>query len=484
MSFASATANIPIGSGIYHDLERLQIKGLINKGLLSSKPFSRKEGARLVQEAIEASERLAAHDEQIEGILKRLKREFGEELLERDGTTISVKLAETVYLKYLYDSKARFYPGINNHGDILQEGSNLRAGFASEVRLVDMLAMYLNPEYQLDEDHSKGELLYGYAILLLANLEIELGRDSMWWGSGGHGGLIMTNHAKPFDLLKLTSQRPFLLPWIFSYLGIFKPTLFLTELEADRDFPHANLMGLRLDFEPTSRFQIGLSRVVMFGGEGRPSLSGSDWIKILTVSDSAEHGNSSINGNQIVSIDASYIYSNKIRVLPVSGLKAYIEWGAEDSSGNGTPTGRAYLFGLLIDEPFWIKEGDFRVEWADTAGSARYGPKWYQHGVYTTGYRYEGNIMGHHMGSDARDLFVRFQYHFDGGALVAAEADGERSGIHSATLTTTRWAGLDFSYPINQDLTLQAGYGYEHLEDPVNSRIEGGSVVWGKISWD
>jgi len=46
------------------------------------------------------------------------------------------------------------------------------------------------------------------------NLELEVGRDSLWWGPGYNGALLMTNNARPFDLVKLSNAYPYRIPWI------------------------------------------------------------------------------------------------------------------------------------------------------------------------------------------------------------------------------------------------------------------------------
>jgi hypothetical protein len=484
LSYASST-NIPIGSLIYRDLERLEVKGLMGSSLLSSKPLSRLEAARLIKEADSRWQTLSSSKKAkisgVEPMIQRLKREFSDEL---SGDTVTfIKPLDTAYIKFFYGDKAPFFLNVNNNGDDLKEGSNLRAGFSMRAKLLDRISIYLNPEYRLDQNNSNGELLYGYINLNIANLDIEVGRDSMWWGSGYHGNLLVTNNASPFDMVKLTSQKPFRLPWVFNYLGLFKPTIFLTRLEEDRQVPRANLLGMRLDFKPTPRFQFGLSRVFMFGGKGRRSLTFSDWLDIFFASDSAEHSDSPINGNQLVSIDASYVYVNKRRFVPFSGVKIYAEWGAEDSSGKTkTPTGRALVYGMFVDEPFWLKSTDLRVEQADTARNARYGPSWYKHGVYSSGYTYKGDIIGHHMGGDTRDLFFRYQYYANSGIVAGIEGDYERSGIHSNNKAKKKWLGLDLAYMVNDDTELYGGWGIEDIDDPSNLQNDKNNTVWFKTT--
>lgn len=475
---AQASVNIPVNSRIYDDLERLEVKGLINSGLLATRPFGRSEAKRLVDEArgklrdLKEAEKPAGAQE--------LTARLGYELRDAKDTSF-IKPVQEAYSKFLYADSTPFFPNLNNNGDESAQGFNARVGVVS-IAEAGIASFHLNPEFRADGDSYRARLLRGFAQLNLFGLEAELGRDSMWWGSGFHGNLIMTNNAKPFDMLKLSTEHPFTLPWIFDFLGLFRPTVFLTHLEEERDFSNANLLGIRLDFKPTKRFQLGLNRIFMFGGEGRKSLGLSDWIEVFFASDSSEHSDSPINGNQIVSIDASYVFVNRSAKLPFSGVKLYTEWGAEDSSGDTlSPTGRANIYGFLLDEPFWIENADFRLEWANTARNARYGPAWYTHGVYTTGYKYYGDFIGHHMGTDARDLYLRLRYHLENGAVAGLEFDWERAGIHSTEEARKKWIGLDFSYPFSNDIDITAGLGYDDVDG--SPGLEGGAVFSFNASW-
>ncbi|MBI5345033.1 MAG: hypothetical protein HZB83_06830, partial [Deltaproteobacteria bacterium] len=191
---------------------------------------------------------------------------------------------------------------------------------------------------------------------------------------------------------------------------------------------------------------------------------------VLLASDKAEHDPASpIDGDQIVSIDASYVYVNERRpFLPFSGIKLYTEWGAEDSSGRTrTPSGKADIFGFLVDEPLWLKNTDFRFEWANTGRSARYGPSWYEHGVYTSGYRYFGRFIGHHMGGDAQYLFLMVRYHMQNGASTALEYDKERSGIHGRTPAKKTWSALDISYPVRSLAVMRLIFGWGIEKTPL-----------------
>jgi hypothetical protein len=469
LAWAGTSVNVPVGSRVYDDIELLEIKGLVSSAMLSSKPFSRKEASRLVTEAgdnlrglsPEQKERFGAGA----GVLVRLEREFVDELSGAQADTYLKP--ERLYARFLYSDEDPYFSNVNNGGDLFKSGANLRTGAALRGAAFDTVSFYLNPELRGDGEDFRGRLLYGYLTLDAAGVRILAGRDAMWWGAGANGALLMTDNARPFDMIKVSSDHPFRLPWLFGYLGQFMPTVFLTHLERNRDFPHANLLGMRLDFKPTERFQIAVNRVFMFGGDGRKSLTASDWVKVFFASDSAEHADSPINGNQIASIDASYVYVNTLSALPFSGIKVYTEWGAEDSSGRTkTPTGRANLYGALIDAPLWLDNTGLRIEWANTARSARYGPAWYRHGVYTSGYTYEGRVIGHHMGPDSRDLFIRVDYRMPS-ARIGVEAERERSGIHSGEATKRDRLAVEADYSLASGVELTGTVGVETLEDGI-----------------
>ncbi len=481
LSSGAVSVNIPAGDSVVRDIERLEVKGLIKSGMLSTRPLSRYEAARLTVESEgEYGVLRKKSPSQARDIIERLHREFRGEIEGfADGTYL--KPLERAYVSYLYGGKTPYFKSINNSGDSYASGSNIRAGLQMSARLGDSLILSLNPEYRLDERGSGDGIKTGYIAAEAGNFSLQVGKDSMWWGSGAHGGLIMTDNAKPLEMIKASAQRPFLLPWIFGRMGLFKPTVFLARLEKERSHSNPNLLGMRLDFKPTDRFQIGFNRVFMFGGEGRRSLSASEWLKVFIASDSSEHTGSPIDGNQIASIDASYVYVNDSRYLPFSGVKLYTEWGAEDSSGDTkTPSGRANIYGAYIDEPAWLGDVDLRVEWANTARSARYGPQWYYHGTYYPGYTYKGAVIGHHMGGDSKDLFARLQYHASARTRAAIETDHEENRVHSASTTNRRWIAADLSHRLSDGLEVTIGAG---IQKTGGSTDQAGTAATGWMSF-
>lgn len=384
------------------------------------------------------------------------------------GSWINYRLTDplTIEISYAGLEKDERRPRENHRGESFVDGLNYQLEVRSRLDLGKFLSFTINPKligWRDDSHNHDFAFKEAYGRLSLYNIELEVGRDSLWWGPGYHGALLVSNNAFPFDMIKLGTAESFHLPWVFDRLGYFNITSFLTRLEEDRDFPRTKLFGLRVELSPSPSLEFGLSRVIMFGGRGRPPLKPSDWLKIFIASDSAEHTGSPVNGNQIASADFSYIYLSRGSYGSFTGLKIYGEIGFEDSSGRRTPTGRGYLFGLLVDEPLWLKSTDLRIEWASTSNNARYATAWYTHGLYTSGYTYKGNIIGHHMGSDARDLFVRVTRYFADWLQIGLQYDLEIHGLSKPVHEKKKEAGLDINIYISRHIRYLIGYEYERI---------------------
>ena len=235
---------------------------------------------------------------------------------------------------------------------------------------------------------------------------LEAGRFSLWWGPGRHGALIFTTQAEPLWGGRIRNPRPIPLGWWFRFLGLLQYDLFVSRLEGNRPIPHSILSGMRLAVKPAPWLEIGASRAMHFGGEGRDE-SLSTYLSIL-FGQRESAGNTSI-GNSLASIDA------KVRIpFRFQPVVLYMEGAGEDLAiGNLGPFPSKWAFssGIFLPTIGRNARWDFRAEFA-TNQIRGTGPAWYVHGTSGNGYahRYRGQILGHHMGTDARDLFLEAHY--------------------------------------------------------------------------
>jgi hypothetical protein len=345
----------------------------------------------------------------------------------------------------------------NRRGDVFQGGSNYRAGFASRGTFLDTFAYYLHPEYAgAAEGDNDVDLIEGYGKAQLGALELEAGRDSLWWGPGHHGSILMSNNARPFDMLKLSNPRPILLPWIFRALGPVKAEWFLARLEGDRDFPHANLSGARVNFKPHPLVELGASRVVMFGGHGQPKQDFFDYLKPLAAL-SEESAN-----NQLAGFDGSVLIPLPTNRL-LRSVKLYGDAAGEDEAGF-VPTKWGDLVGVQFNDIFKTGRTDFRIEYADDIVPG-YPSVFYTHSLYTSGYTYEGRVIGHHMGPESRDLFMQVSHYLRDDLILDVAYDRHTHGMNDGTRAAANIYELGVTYFPSQNWQVLGDYRFEQRED-------------------
>ncbi|MCL5279176.1 MAG: capsule assembly Wzi family protein [Planctomycetes bacterium] len=462
-SAASVSTNVPLDHWSYDAVEKLADYGLIDSSMLTIKPLSRLEMARHVGQALDTLELGENVPEVLTAILDRLTREYRGELiqlgvLEGSYDKSGLKPLEDPYAKYLYATKR---PDLENRrGDVFRRGSNYRAGFASRGTLWDTFAFYLHPEYAgAAEGDNDVHLIEGYGKVGLGPFELEAGRDSLWWGPGHHGAMIVSNNVRPFDLVKFSNAQPILLPWIFRVLGPVKGEWFLAQLEADRDYPHANLTGLRVNIKPHPWVELGVSRVSLFGGHGMAPLDFLDYFKPLVTP--ARYGEQGIAGtDQIAGFDGSLLIP-----LPNNGLlrtiKFYADVAGEDAGGFW-PYKWGEIYGVKFNDILKTGRTDLRLEYANDVVPG-YPYVWYTHSVYTSGYTYEGRVIGHHMGPESRDLFVQLSHYLSSDLIVDLAYDRHTHGYGNETITNIYEAGV--TYFASRNWQVMGGYRFEQRED-------------------
>jgi hypothetical protein len=362
-------------------------------------------------------------------------------------------------------------------------------GFSTHGLVFSHFGYYLNPEYRYSEgqfgsDDDRIDLLEGYGKVEWFNMELEAGRDSLWWGPGRHGSLILTDNAQPFDLVKFSNPRPVVLPWLFRYLGLFKVVAFWTELEKNRAIPEAELMGYRFHFKPFPLLDIGVSRTIMLGGKGgakgAADLSLSDWAKVL----SGKNISGDLNTNQIGGLDFEFLIPDVKRWVPMmQSISLWGEWYGEDEAG-GLPSKEGYVAGLKFADLLLTGRTDLILEYADNVISGRPG-LWYSHGIYQTGYRYEGEIIGHNMGGDARDYFLRLEHCLSPDLSLGLDYNDQERGVEADTREDRDRIDVDLTYQGLDGFLVRAGYRYEAIDNvgQIQGDDETNNILWLSLDY-
>ena len=473
--------DVPLDSWVYRALDRLQASGLVESGSLSSRPISRREAARLT---VEARRRTAERGEKrYDGAIRRLEQEFSAEIRDMDNHT------RTSYLRPLDEVRAEGLfrddasDPYNDRGRESRDGLNTRMSASSRAEW-GPFSGYLRwegqhlPQDGAEPEDASGRVDEGYGRISLGNWNLTAGREALWWGPGRHGSLLLSDNARPFDLLRFGNDQPVLLPWLMERLGPIRVETFLTRLEGDREGPeHPYLAGMRMTIMPLPYLELGASRVAMFGGSGRPV----DWQTGRDIMTGRGENEPAGPGDQLASLDCRL-------TVPWSAqpFQLYGELGGEDMAGFFFSR-QAYLAGVYLPRLGPASLLDLRVEFADTDYSRREGyPRtWYTHGTYTEGYTYDDRFIGHHAGTDAQDLYAEVGVYVRDDLRLWVAADRERRELslehpemateYSLGAEWTPWERLTVSLAFTREET--NNFEFVSGQDRTGNRIFAG-VTW------
>ena len=467
---------------VYDDLERLVTAGLAGRTLLSTKPISRIEAARIVARAIEEIRRDAdgvhyGSRRDLEPVLDRLAQEFKVELaslgVRYSGTpTTSPAGMFTFYpidrgqVRAGYARRDQSF--VNGQGLRFQGGFNSGATFESRLQVGDMLSFYLQPEFHGNEEYTAARLNQAYAKLTLFNIELMVGRENLWWGPGLRGSLILSNNAPPLDQVRIGSAEPFMLPLVGEWVGPTKLLFFIAQLEQNRDHPQAKLAGMRATVSPLSFLELGMSRVVMFDGNDRPSLNPEDYPRAIFYPPAGDDARreAKYRNNNLFAIDADLRFRNVYRYfIPARDLRLYGEFGWDDTCCATTfvplQAAMSELAGIQALGLFGQEGLDWRFEFVNTSALS------YVHTQFTNGYWTRGEVISHYVGTEGREFFSRLTSRFTPSLMLGVDfnrATVGRTLIGKIGPKETRTGGgIDLSWAFAERYALFGEYDVAYV---------------------
>ena len=216
---------------------------------------------------------------------------------------------------------------------------------------------------------------------------------------------------------------------------------------------------MRLNFKPHPYLEIGLQRTALLGGRGR-SEDLKTWWRSFTG-----------KGENIAGVEAGdQRAGGDIKItLPfkLQPLQLYAEAASEDEAG-GLPYKWAYLTGIYLPRIFNLERITLRCEYATTHVEGH--PNvWYRHGIYTDGYTYKGKIIGHHMGTDSKDIFMELSYLIpERDGRVSISYDIEEHNLAGAVREKKDEVSLNVSFKLKKNIDLKVSYGYADIKNIAN----------------
>jgi hypothetical protein len=459
---------VPLDSWVYPALDRLTALGYIHTGFADMRPWTRMECARQLEEA---SERIAEDEPgQNEGaqLYGALQQEFGREISWLGGGDNAEGRLESTYSrstetvgKPLTDGYHFGQTVFNDYGRPEEQGFNNVSGMSGWAA-DGPFAAYFRAEYQhspsapapplaareaiseADFSHSivpppfpvppdtptasisQAHLLDTYVAMNFSDWQLSYGKQSLWWGPGEGGSMMLSDNADPLLMFRVDRVTPFKLPSIFGYLGPLRVEFFIGQYSGyEFMFTPAGLVGQfgqslhpqpivhgeRFSFKPTQNIEFGLSRTTDYGGPGYP-LTIHTFLRSVFSTDQTIPGAADKPGSRRSGLDFSY---------RIPGLRDNLTFYADAFTEHDTisplvgPDVAAWLGGIYLPRLPGIPKMDFRAEGVYTdppiggnvgSGFFYYNPTW------ISGYTNDGNLMGNWVGREGQGVQVWSTYWF------------------------------------------------------------------------
>ncbi|MBP2689358.1 MAG: hypothetical protein H6Q83_1545, partial [Deltaproteobacteria bacterium] len=277
---------------------------------------------------------------------------------------------------------------------------------------------------------------------------LQVGRIATWYGPARLGALIFTNNAQSYPGIRFHNPVPIAVPGVpgfFSFLGNVQYDLFFARLEEDRPIPNPVLFGMRLATRPSRYLEVGISRSMIYGGEGHDSGLSAWW--------------DAFKGRN----------TNEPSEEPV---QAYVEMAGEDAADLGPtsipfPSKRAYVFGVFLPTLFGSAAHDLRVEWATNDWDGK-GQVWYVHPTSGEGYAhfYRDRVLGHPMSTDAESIAIQGRHFFlPSTYLELTLSRTERFSLGPSTERTDR-VSAGFVGWLTERVRAEAEFAQTRVENP------------------
>lgn len=457
----------------YDALHKLVLSGLAGRVVMNTKPMSRREMAIILADMVRRiqNNQISGFEDRsdLQDTLLDLMHEFSPELQALGVTGFGIKgeIPRTLEFKPLEYLQVRAgFAGksatniVNSNGERLDKGANGRVTSSTWFEVGGILGGYIQPEYEIGEDTNRGQLIEGYMKARGGPVELVVGRESLWWGPGFNGSMLVSNNALAMDMIRLRMANQVTLPWVFADLfGPMKAELFFGGLEKERAaFPSTKVTGIRVDMAPTPWLEVGLARSIVFDGN-TDTRSKLPWYRYPFV---YVHGNKegsegdSSSGDNRWQIDASFRLANIGKYIPISrDAEVYFDMGWDDTCC-GTfyiPIYPGGLVGVYLPNLFMSPDTTFRFEFTNTTRFQ------FTHGVWSDGFERKGQVISDFVGTNGQDFFFRLTQRLSPEIDVGIEFDLARigrtqAGLEYSTKELKRYFGVDVSYKHSPALSL------------------------------
>ncbi len=438
---------IPLDSWVYPALERLAALGMVKTSMAGLRPWTRIGCARLIQEA---TDRIADDGNPGAGeseLVSRLEQEFSYEIGLLAGNRNLTANVGSIYARGVSISGpplTNFHFGQTlayDFGRPFERGMNAQAG-GSWSAAAGPVVLYIRAEYQhapsapalsdaarfiiglrdvIPEPPAtplaaidRPRLLDSYLAVNVHNFEISLGKQSMDWGPGPGGSLLLSDNAEPVNMARIVNPEPFRLPGFLQYLGPVRMDQFFGRLQGHTYTPRPFIYGQKINFKPCPWLELGFGRTTMLGGTGGDPVTAGNLFRSFFPPGLNPHTRA-VPGDGRDVMDWTF-YIPGVRNYVVFYGEVYAD---DDVIAWQDPPKNPYRPGIYVTRIPGVSKMDFHAEFVSTESpgwvtpNGNHGNLNYWNSTYRDGYTNNGNLMGNTVGRMGRAVQCWSTYRFD-----------------------------------------------------------------------
>ena len=522
------SAYIPVDSWVYPEMARLYGLGYLDTAFLSMRPWTRRSALHMLQKS--QSDILAGDSQEAQAILEVLLRELSAEVPTGSEPRGKVYGVQSVYTRLmgisgntLNDSYHLGQTIVNDYGRPYQAGFNNVTGF-STLNEYGRFSLYVRGEYQ----HAPSATGYSQALsaqisaldsitfsppndpqdtipsgpiaaqnpfrVVEATLsfhlwghEISGGKSDAWLGPAMGGGMAWSNNAENIYSFRINRVEPLYIPWVSKVFGPVRYDFFYGSLKGHSYPNHPWVHSDMLSFAPTSNFQFGFQRTVIFGGAGHEPVTLHTFLKgFFDINDTnqAEKLSRDDPGARFSSFNFSYR-------LPF--LRNYVTLYTDSETHDdftpvSAPRRAGYRPGVYISHFPMAKKLDLRLEGVSTDCSTlicQQGTGNYIETIQRQGYTNKGTIMGDWIGREAKGGQAWLTYHLSGNEWVQLEYLNKKTPKDFIPGGTTQNSfKVNVLKRVGNDLEINGWYQYERWKAPIYLQgAQSNNAVAVQLTW-
>lgn len=440
---AQAPATVPMGDPAYAAVDRLAAAGLVDTMLVGQRPYTRDEFADIVRQMRRTA--AAAEPGRLDAGLQRTLDDLSARFVGSATGGDSAAAPRTQLIDAIAiagtttNEQPRWVPPENGAGgathafvaplaleaqsqgrDAMQ-GSTLALESWHHFAIGSHLMIQAHPRFRWSNDSSfSGEHTASFeelsATTRLSNVLMSVGRQHLEWGLSRHAKLFLSANGPGLDMIRVASDRPWVLPGFLRVFGANSATIFAADLGPRTYFPHTKLIGYKWSIEPTADFEFGVSTLNFMGGAGAPKATFFRRVANALFFPSLHTGPFQFS-NSMAGIEMQY------RARALADARFYWEMDLDDFDFSRVESSvwkddGAHVFGLSLPR---LGAGG---QLAATFEFHHTGTRFNRHSEFQDGPTVDGFLLGEPLGPDADGGYAYFDWNAaNGGGATLELAD-------------------------------------------------------------